>query len=269
MTTLTQVHYQISLESKLTIPKFNKLKQMFLLFKEEIGIKVSDFSLFNKELEVIQRDKKLIAAYRKQILDIDYIDIVDQEISVPENFSGNLLDYVNCLNNINKTIIQDIDKTLEDYCNLLAMLVTDPNNLKSLQDHTLFYTKIENNRIGQQDKLNQFFPEITGESKSHLGEVIHSKKDLMSLIDTELSPNNSINDLGQLNRHLNKCSEYLSIIHDNLSNENELSISKENAMNLSEGAMTISKLLEFISSVNYHILVLNNIEHKLFKALTT
>ena len=192
----------------------------------------------------VLNDKYKIAL--KHIPALDFLLFADRIISVPEDFEGQLLDYLKILNQTYPMFSNQINDILDEYNLILASFATNKENKYSLQDHSRLFDLSRIKRESILSELKVFFPKDTGKTKKRMRDVLKNFGELEPLILTASKLNDQIlvTNLNQIKNRVNKTIDSLDIILKQMTNNEADRLSQEAALNISKGAFEIGKLIE-------------------------
>ena len=192
----------------------------------------------------VLNDKYKIAL--KHIPALDFLLFADRIISVPEDFEGQLLDYLKILNQTYPMFSNQINDILDEYNLILASFATNKENKYSLQDHSRLFDLSRIKRESILSELKVFFPKDTGKTKKRMRDVLKNFEELEPLVLTTSKLNDQIlaTNLNQIKNRVNKTIDSLDIILKQMTNNEADRLSQEAALNISKGAFEIGKLIE-------------------------
>ena len=192
----------------------------------------------------VLNDKYKIAL--KHIPALDFLLFADRIISVPEDFEGQLLDYLKVLNQTFPMFSNQINDILDEYNLILASFATNKEDKYSLKDHSRLFDLSRIKRESILSELKVFFPKDTGKTKKRMRDVLKNFGELEPLILTASKLNDQIlvTNLNQIKNRVNKTIDSLDIILKQMTNNEADRLSQEAALNISKGAFEIGKLIE-------------------------
>ena len=206
----------------------------------------------------------------KKLYSMSYSNFGERTISVPENFSGNLLQYANTLLEVNKEI-NDIKKILiPDYITILSSFITNKDAKMSLRSHEDVFKKIKNQREESFKKLKTYFPSNTGNSKIKFKNVFNrfTEVDMFFKHATMLAKVQNKNNLKEIQRSVNNITDSLDVIISYLQKGEITNVTPEVTSNLSTGAYEVARFIELYSLVYFDIMVLCNKANDLAQSIT-
>ena len=182
----------------------------------------------------------------KHIPALDFLLFADRIISVPEDFEGQLLDYLKILNQTFPMFSNQINDILDEYNLILASFATNKEDKYSLQDHSRLFDLSRIKRESILSELKVFFPKDTGKTKKRMRDVLKNFGELEPLVLTASKLNDQIlaTNLNQIKNRVNKTIDSLDIILKQMANNEADRLSQEAALNISKGAFEIGKLIE-------------------------
>jgi hypothetical protein len=239
---------RIALEVSLSLPSFSSLRDflpnfisLFKVNNDKLDTSIKEYGELYKDLPDIA--KKALTALDK----INFVNLSNVAVSVPENFKGNMLNYIQTMNTVMPEIFNLTQKSLDDYNAMLSVYITNSNAINDLQDHTLFYSKIKNQREKANDVINAYFPISTGVTKSKLIDICSDPHQLKKIILNYRQEPNINKSLKSLLTNVKKSSDYLDILSQKINKIEDKHLSAYAARNISTGAYEIGKLVELNS----------------------
>ena len=216
-------------------------------FITSIKSKLNFFDSIKDEEKIskgVLNDKYKIAL--KHIPALDFLLFADRIISVPEDFEGQLLDYLKILNQTFPMFSNQINDILDEYNLILASFVTNKEDKYSLQDHSRLFDLSRVKRESILSELKVFFPKDTGKTKKRMRDILKNFGELEPLVLTASKLNDQIlaTNLNQIKNRVNKAIDSLDIILKQMTNNEADRLSQEAALNISKGAFEIGKLIE-------------------------
>lgn len=182
-----------------------------------------------------------------------YLNYSKTLVSVPEGFKGNLLDYVQMLNEMAPEVFLQANKTLASYSFTLAAFITNKENKTSVQDHAHIYKNVAKQREELSAKFGVFFPKATSLSKAYLGETISRFADVDVLVQSieRLNGQRKSQNISEISESVKRCVDLLDIIVEDTQSNGLAKVSGAAALSISEGAYEIGKYVEFIAIYRY------------------
>jgi len=228
---------------KTLIPNtYNKIKET-----------MNSLTSFSFDEEQISDIKKEYLLAKVKINTMNYTAYNKTLIMVPEGFKGELIEYIQLLNNMTGPVYNDLSSLLVDYNFILSSFINNKDDKMSLRDHTVFFNRIKKSREDKTKQLDLYFNNNSSVSRVYLGSVIGR----MSDIDTVITLTDKIKvehkkcNLVSLLESLKGTIGLLDIlVNDSKYLKN---ISGNAALNLSIGAYEVGKFIEFIVSFRYKV----------------
>lgn len=244
---------------KTTIPSFfNAINNANVMVKGFIN------SNSQKHNELVKLQKDVIYNLKH----IDYVNYSERLITVPENFTGSLLDYSIKLREITKELYLINSTVMVEYNGILSSFITNKDDKISLKDHTAFFKRVQSQREGIVKQLGDF-TKSNGVSKTKLKNVLARMSDIEPLIENTLSITrlHTKDVVSNVNSAVDQSTELLDMIIKQVQDGNISNISPNAAMNISKGAFEVAKLVELVAVVFYDCEVLINVNLGIAKSI--
>jgi hypothetical protein len=179
-----------------------------------------------------------------------YTAISSTVIPVPENFSGDLLDYTQFMTkNDEKVIYEATLNLLSVYETILADFLSNKDSKVSLISHDHLYKKAVKVTEDLGDVHKKFFPLNTNKSRARLGDCFSRLNDVQEF--SKLYPNllNTFNKapVKAIKQASDRCVSLLSLVCDAAQKEDVKEISPAATRNIASGAYEMGKLLEMLA----------------------
>ena len=270
--TMSVEHYldKLSLEDSVfadSIATFNNVVPKLIDEVSQVAtnIKTNLLGVFSLKKDLVSKHQKVA----RQLSTIKFSEIEELLISVPEGFSGDLVEYVNVLTGISSKLYSEVHETLQDYHVIISSFITNKEDQTSIKDYTYFFNRVSGYGAAVTDKLQKFFPESSTASKAYLKNVISRVADLETLYEETLkleSTHNTAN-LKDIEAGLSKLLATLEILHKQMASQDITKVSAKAALNISKGAYELANLLRVMSAFNFQCSVTINTVSNIFTKL--
>lgn len=207
----------------------------------------TDTTDFKKNFDVLKNRTNNVAftAYAKTL------------VMVPEGFNGNLVEYLAFLERSSPAIFSEAQELLAEYNTIIAAFISNKESKISLKDHTAFFERVEATRSKINDELNTFFTGKAADSNKtriYLGTVINRFAELETAAGhaRKLEVTYANQNLKAIADGTNRVVELLNILIRSTSSTGVSKVSGPAAMNISKGAYTMGRFIEFISIYRFH-----------------
>lgn len=239
---ISSEHFETNNQSgflNFSLPKFTN---MFSNVKDYIS---NAFSTTPEELKEYTKEQQKILQGLK---DKTFIELSEYLVPIPENFTGNYIDYLQTLEPIVKESFVSCIQNINDFKNYLGLFLSTSDYKTSFKDFSSKYKQLETYRTRCSKILGRFFPKDTASSRTMLKNVVERIADFETIYGITNRLNSIIQSVNVSNIRslVDDCYNTLSIITTNLGAEDS-KVSKEAAKNLSVGTFEIAKYVEFIS----------------------
>ncbi len=179
-----------------------------------------------------------------------YSAISSTLIYVPENFSGNLLDYMQFMTRNDERVIYEASlNLLSVYETILADFLSNKDSKVSLVSHDHLYKKAVKTTEDLSDTHKKFFPLNTNKARARLGDCFSRLADVQEfsklypkLLDTfNKAPVKAIKQASD------RCVSLLELVCDAAQKDDVKEISAAATTNIASGAYEMGKLLEMLA----------------------
>lgn len=179
-----------------------------------------------------------------------YTAISSTVIYIPENFSGDLLDYMQFMvRNDEKVIYEASLNLLSVYETILADFLSNKDSKVSLISHDHLYKKAVKTTEDLGDTHKKFFPLNTNKSRARLGDCFSRLVDVQEF--SKLYPNllSTFNKapVKAIKQASDRCVSLLALVCDAAQKEDVKEISAATTRNIASGAYEMGKLLEMLA----------------------
>lgn len=187
--------------------------------------------------------------------DIPYSELRELRAYVPAGLSSTYLEAFGALLPATEYIMSIRGQVIEPFMNLLGQLVSDPSATVSTKDYSKIFQKAKDTRKNVESHLDNCFRN-GDKSETTVKHVIERNNDWRAV----LQANNTVTvnldsiDLPGIERQLQQCSDYLTILFERLKEGGMVNISPEMTRGLSEGAYNVGLEVALLSSVYFRAL---------------
>lgn len=227
-------------------------------FDESGYIDVNSFVTLNNEILV------KLPAYT-------YTAMSSLVITVPENFKGSLLKYIQFMSkNDDAAIYKAVINLLTTYEAILADFLSNKDSKISLVSHDRHYENAIDTTKKFADYHKSFFPSNTGKSKARLGDVFERQADVSESMKLypSLVRSYEVVPVQEIKDHVDRCMELLNLVCEAAKNDIP-EVSGAAAANISKGAFEMGKLLEIMSVHLFRHLQILRVLSRTFSELGT
>lgn len=242
----------IALESNVLTNMVQTIAKVF----PSIAEKVTNMFAVTEELP------KLTFAFSKEqkfvienMHNVQYLDLADQKVFVPENFSGNITDYGKLLELLVNKHRKNATEGLQNFNIYLSQFLSNKDAKVSTLDVTGVYYDIHKDRDDSISSLTNFSSD-NNETSVPLGKIISRKDDLRILFDSKGSIQRQIEniDLKELNAGVKKCVDLINLIVDQIEKGSITNVTSETTKNLAYGASEVAKEIEFFAVLYFRVI---------------
>lgn len=210
--------------------------------------------------------------YQKKFLDevekVPYSETRELKAFVPEGMKVSYLEYLKVLTPVT-LYLKDIQRDVTSpYLFLLAQMVSDTNANLSTNNQKPLYKRLEAYRKEAYDRFSNLYRMNSYEAQTKVMHVVDRNADWKEILVQLKNCKDNVEavDREAIQRQVKQCTDYLEIIHQNLSNNKAKPASKEMAQGLADGAYAVAQELQFFSTTYYRVLAMsgslkNTIEH--------
>jgi len=195
--------------------------------------------------------------FLKKLETLNYLDIANFSVSVPDGFSSNFVDYLKDLS-VASTQISAIEKEiLNPFSTYLAKLISSADHRFDTSNYFTLLNDYGDKREQNLINLKTHFSAKVG-TVSTLSEVVSRNADwsVVFRFDNEIMKElNSVNRTN-LDKKVKEISSYLSLITDKIKKNELQGVSPEVTRSLAEGVYQVARDLEAFSIIYYQALVI-------------
>lgn len=218
---------------------------------------INNFLASDKQTESkinLTADQKLAVQKLKAVSLLNYGDI---GVMTPENFKGNLHQYVVALLTLSPKVYGSINELLGEYNGILSSFITNREDKTTLKTHEAFFRRIQRARIERENAIKHFFPKVTGKSRLPMKEVLSRVAEFETLLVdiNKLSHTQQNQNLGQVSNMVQQSTDLLNIIHKSIKEDTKMVVGPEATMNISKGAFEVAKEVEHLATYHYQVSV--------------
>lgn len=224
----------------------------------------------------ISEDKSLLASFfsnekklENKYSNINYVNIGETLISVPEGFMGNLLEYSNALSEMSANVYSETIQTLQEYHVILSSFITNKEDQTSIKDHTDFFNRISGARRAIEDQIKKFIIPGNTSSKALFKNVISrisETKDIYTSVK-KLQGYHLEANLKNIEAALFKINSLLDIVIRQMESQDITKISPKAGNNIALGAFEVGKYIELVSLFYFQCNIVLKISNDLFTLL--
>jgi hypothetical protein len=234
-----------------------KLVHQFKSLKEELVSTV--FSIFSlKEKRVLNNLKTL-----------NYINLSQSLVTTPQGFKGYFLDYLQSIEKIQTQAYKDADEFIKEYQMVLSSFITNKDDQISSKDLSFFYNRMEQRTLESNGEIAKFFNAPNKIARSKLQSVLARISDLetISQVVKNIESKHNIDDLKSIEISIVKITSMLDIIIEQMKKQDTSKVSRQAALNLSQGAYNLARYIEFISLLHFRTSIILKVIDDLFDFL--
>jgi len=186
-------------------------------------------------------------------------------VYVPENFTGNLLEYSKDLfSAVQRSRALYLD-THGKYNLLLKGFLTNKGDRVSLKDHTTLFNYVDKQTLEITELTKAYFKTYSGKTMQKLGSVLKRVADIEPLFDTavELSQTNSKENIFLIKEKVSETTDLLEMILTEIKQGKIKDVSQATTINLATGARSMGDLTKLSVALTYDAVVLIESVNKL------
>ncbi len=243
----------ISLESNMFSDMVGQMSGLLSDIGNVLSNKLKDINYY---INGLPEDPKVFFEqlnYLESKLDkINYVDVKDKIVPVPQGFKGEYISYIEALLPIIKETKEHIKEVLADYTTLVSSIINNGSDKIILKDYNELYKKIQDSRVKIDNEYKKFFSgnqavAKVGELIASMGQLKELNKKLEVLI---LSVDKQ--ELTIMNDGVNNVHNLLNILISSIK-ENKIVVNKADTIDLSNGAYELASYLESVAMTYYSI----------------
>lgn len=205
----------------------------------------SNFNLMSKQKEALQKMKAL-----------DFLVFAEVLVQVPENFKGNLHDYVVLLNNLSPKVYQEVNNLLGEYNVILSSFINNREVQTGLKTHEALFRRIQGARSEREKMMRKFFPKVDGKSRQPLKTIMHRGAELETVFKevNKLKGTHQKQNLVQLQSMVQQSTDMLGIILKNIQDNPSTVVGPEATLDVAQGAYEVAKEIEHVAAFHYQVM---------------
>jgi len=235
------------------------------------GIKERSTKTFNQFTGMSNLFSSLMNGFNRNIKekDLDNLNFVAFStvlITVPEGFSGNLAMYSKVCTEVYSRIVPASIQYLDEFNRSLGIIINNKEERTAIKSYHDLYMSYKKLREDSQNLTNSFF-EKTTKSKATVGDVLSSKKDIISLLENIKSLETQVKstNIKAIVNSVHETNDYLNMLNNTLKNDPGIKMSSQVIELLSEGSYECAMYFEYLGSLFYDVDVLINITKELME----
>lgn len=249
---------QVSLESQLQLLALeaNSITNLIDVFKNiipNLASRISEakntFIVNNSESDYSKNVQASYSKVESKLKHVQFTNVGNTLISVPEGFKGNFINYLKLLNKLSPALYSETNVILGEYNFVLSSFITNKEDKISLKDHTNLFQRAKLRREYFVKEITGFFPTDSSQSKTYLKNTIERFADIDAVVieSKRLDKVHNSQNIKAISESIQKTVQLLDIIIKNVESKGITNVSGNSAKNISEGAYEIGKLVEFIA----------------------
>lgn len=221
-----------------------------------IAEKVTSMFAVTKELPELtfsfSKEQKFVI---ENMHNVQYLDMADQKVFVPENFTGNIVEYGKLLEVLINKHRKSATDGLQNFNVYLSQFISNKDAKLSTVDATEVYYKMHKERDDSVSSLVSFTSD-NSQTSFPLGKIISRKDDLRILFDNKGSIQRQIEnvDLKELNAGVKKCVDLIDLVVDQIEKGLITNVTPESTKNLAYGASEVAKEIEFFAVLYFRVI---------------
>ena len=212
----------------------------------------------------------LFSSKEKKVLShldaINYIEISQSLVSVPEGFQGKFVDYLKLLESLSTQAYQDANEFIKEYHLLLSSFITNKEDRISAKDLSFYYNRMEQRTLERTKEIAEYFQAPTKLNRVKFQSVVDRLADVQEIdrLAKQIKNQHTTDSLKGIELSVNKIVAMLDIIIHQMKQEDTSKISRQAARNLSEGAYHLARYIEYVSLTHFRTTSMLKIVDDLF-----
>lgn len=248
----------------------SNVKSMFTSILPSITSKLKDSSILDYYFltPIVKDSVNTFKELQPKLSHVQFTTYSKTIVPVPEGFNGKTLDYLKLLNTLATHIHSDVINMLGIFNTGLAAFISNKDAKTSFIDNTHTYVQIDKQREALVKELGSYFDK-RNKSRVYLEDIIDRFSDMGAMVDElkTLDKTLSGQKIETISKELNKAVSMLDIVIDRLKDGSIVEVSGPASMNISKGAYSIGKYVEFISLFRYDTTVAFNTINRVLQQL--
>lgn len=203
------------------------------------------FGIFNSHANLNQR-----------IEGMPFVPYSQNLVPVPENFKGNLAEYLSVVKKLDDLVYRQSLGLLIDYSNLLSRIISSRSYREHTVDHEAIKKKAESMTATINDGVNGFFK--GDRQRARLRDVVRNPAQLIEVCEAmgQADPLNNRKDLESLNSKVILIATQLKLILKMLNKKEIEQLDDSLSMTIGNASFSIGKLVERCALFHYQKYVL-------------
>lgn len=240
---------QLALESNVISNVINSFRNVIPNITDDLkamALRLVETDTLTKEfITANQHFSKL----ERKIPDASFVNYSKTIVSVPEGFSGNMLNYLKFLDSLSTEIFKEANSVLGDYNLVLSSFISNKQDKISLKDHTTLFERIKERREEILKNIKQFFPSTSVNSRKRFGDVVERFGELPEIMKVleHLNRERKGHNLKEIANAVRESVEMLDIVIEEVKKNGVTNVSGNSAMNISQGAYELARFVELVA----------------------
>lgn len=240
---------QLALESNVISNVINSFRNVIPNITDDLkamALRLVETDTLTKEfITANQHFSKL----ERKIPDASFVNYSKTIVSVPEGFSGNMLNYLKFLDSLSTEIFKEANSVLGDYNLVLSSFISNKQDKISLKDHTTLFERVKERREEILKNIKQFFPSTSVNSRKRFGDVVERFGELPEIMKVleHLNRERKGHNLKEIANAVRESVEMLDIVIEEVKKNGVTNVSGNSAMNISQGAYELARFVELVA----------------------
>lgn len=222
----------------------------------EKGFELSFLSIFSS------KEKRVLSHLNR----LNYTNLSGSLVATPEGFKGHFVDYLKVLSDMQNIAFKDANEFIKEYQFHLSAFITNKDNQISAQDLSFLYNRMEQRTLESKKTIAEFFNAPNKLARAKVGDVLYRMADLETIdaLAKQIESQHNVHTLKDIELSVNKIIAMLEMVIAQMKNADISKVSRQAAVNLSEGAYQLAQYIEFISLLHYRISAMLKVVDDLF-----
>lgn len=237
-----------------------------LISNKENFVQVNNYK--TNVLKIHHLDEKNIDLLMKTA-GVGFINYSDRRISVPEDFNGNLLNYLELVRKEIAINFSILDEIISEFVTVISSFITNDFSKTSLKDFNELNNSLKNYLEHYKKGRKEFFADkANGISILPLGKVVNNTHELESIFIIHKSLTESINKISikELDSKVDTLIDLLGLCLESLNKEGVI-VSSNMAKTISEGSYKVAKAVESYIALYFDAMLASHVVYFLVEKL--
>lgn len=189
----------------------------------------------------------------KILSEINYINFAETPVSVPEGFSGQMIEYVRDHYEMTELLYRNFNIFSSEFSAILSSFITNKDDRISSREHTELKKNVDKTTKSFYTYRNNFFKNDEGKSKTALINIIKRNQDFNTMFDyvRKIDQLQKKSSISKVQDQIKNLVSLLDIVISTVQDTSEKRVSPAAAKNIADTAFSLGEFGRIIS-INYN-----------------